>query len=250
MPVYPPNDNNSIIRRKAMPSVPTFSTYDILLFAVIAVFILALIAQERVQSTYKKYSRIPTRANVSASNVAFELLRRSGSSATIARTAGSLTDNFNPRTGVVSLSEPVFNSSSVAAVAVAAHEIGHVMQYEEGYGPIKLRNAILPVAQIGSSAAPFIVIIGMFFGSYTLSMVGVYLFAAVLLFQVATLPVEINASRRALEMLSANGYIAGDETTGARKVLRAAAMTYVVAALATIVSLFRLLAIANNSRRG
>ena len=124
------------------------------------------------------------------------------------------------------------------------------MQYEEGYGPIKLRNAILPVAQIGSSAAPFIVIVGMFFGSYTLSMVGVYLFAAVLLFQVATLPVEINASRRALEMLSANGYIAGDETTGARKVLRAAAMTYVVAALATIVSLFRLLAIANNSRRG
>ena len=232
--------------------MPYFFGIDITyIIFIIPALIFGIWAQISVKSAFSKYSRVPSARGYTGAEVAKLLLEQNGIyDVTIRHISGSLTDNFNPRTGVVSLSEPVFNSSSVAAVAVAAHEIGHVMQYEEGYGPIKLRNAILPVAQIGSSAAPFIVIVGMFFGSYTLSMVGVYLFAAVLLFQVATLPVEINASRRALEMLSANGYIAGDETTGARKVLRAAAMTYVVAALATIVSLFRLLAIANNSRRG
>ena len=143
----------------------------------------------------------------------------------------------------------MYNSDSVAAYAVMAHELGHVMQHRDSYIPIKIRNAILPVAQLGSFAAPYIVIIGLILNSGTLAMIGVYLFAAVFLFQLVTLPVEFNASNRAIELLSEGGYIMRDNTSGVKKVLRAAASTYVVSTLATLVSLLRLLALAKRSNR-
>ncbi len=162
---------------------------------------------------------------------------------------GRLTDHFDPRTNIVGLSEAVYNDNSVAALAVAAHEIGHVMQYETGYIPFRVRNAILPVASFGSQAAPFIVIIGLIMSSYNLAMFGVILFAGMLLFQVVTLPVEFNASRRAIEMLESGGYLSYDEAPQAKAVLRAAALTYVVAALASLVTLLRLLGMASRTRR-
>jgi len=225
------------------------NSYTLLWVAVIAVLILGIAAQVRVKRVYTEFSRIGAASGVSAAQMASELLRNAGSNVRVEQIAGALTDNFNPRTGVVSLSQSTYSSSSIAALAVAAHEIGHVMQHEEGYGPIKVRNLLLPVASIGSSAAPYITILGVVLGSFNLAMLGVYLFLGILLFQLVTLPVEFNASRRGLEMLDAGGYIAIDERAGASKVLRAAATTYVVAALSTLVSFLRLLAMASNTRR-
>ena len=172
-----------------------------------------------------------------------------GSNVTLHRVRGTLTDHFDPKNKSVALSEGVYDSASVAALAIAAHEIGHVMQYQEGYFPIKLRNAILPVANFGSKAAPFIVIIGIAMGSLNLAMAGVVLFGAMLAFQLVTLPVEFNASRRALDMLVSNGFLAVEEEPGAKKVLRAAAMTYVASALASAANLLRLLSMVNSRRR-
>lgn len=213
------------------------------------VMVLSLGAQGKVQSTFRKYAAKPTQRGLAASRVAQELLSRGGSSVQLTRVSGTLTDHYDPKRGVVGLSDQVYDSSSVAAIAVAAHEIGHVMQYQEGYGPIRFRNAILPVAAIGSQAAPWIVIMGLFFGSYRLAMVGVILFGAMLAFQVATLPVEFNASSRALRMLEEGNYITYEESDGARVVLKAAAMTYVYAALASLVTFLRLFAMANRGRR-
>ncbi|MEL7602237.1 MAG: zinc metallopeptidase [Bacillota bacterium] len=220
-----------------------------LLFALIGVFILSMIAQAGVQRTFAKYAQVKASAGISASSVARELLRREGSPVQVTPVQGRLTDHFDPRSNIVGLSEAVYNDNSVAALAVAAHEIGHVMQYETGYIPIRVRNAILPVASFGSQAAPFIVIIGLIMSSYNLAMFGVILFAAMLLFQVVTLPVEFNASHRAIEMLEGGGYLSYDEVPQAKAVLRAAALTYVVAALASLVTLLRLLGMAGRTRR-
>ena len=220
--------------------------YDTLFLAVIVVFILGIWAQIRVKNTYKKYSQEYASSGVTAANMAERMLSEHGSSVQVTMIPGSLTDNYNPRTGLVSLSESTYGSTSVAALAVAAHEIGHVMQHQEGYIPIKIRNAILPAASIGSTAAPYIVILGAIMGSYNLAMIGVYLFLAML---IVTLPVELNASGRGLEMLESGGYISYDQRGDAKAVLKAAAMTYIVAALSTLVSFLRLLMIANNSRR-
>ena len=162
---------------------------------------------------------------------------------------GTLTDNYNPVTGVVSLSQGVYGSSSIAALAIAAHELGHVMQHEQEYLPIKIRNTVLPVASIGSRSAPYITLLGVFMGSYNLAMIGVWLFLAMLIFQVVTLPVELNASSRALNMLQDGGYISYDQRSSARRVLNAAAMTYVVAALSTLISFIRLFAMARSTKR-
>lgn len=223
--------------------------YDTLFLAVIVVFILGIWAQIRVKNTYKKYSQEYASSGVTAANMAERMLSEHGSSVQVTMIPGSLTDNYNPRTGLVSLSESTYGSTSVAALAVAAHEIGHVMQHQEGYIPIRIRNAILPAASIGSTAAPYIVILGAIMGSYNLAMIGVYLFLAMLIFQIVTLPVELNASSRGLEMLESGGYISYDQRGDAKAVLKAAAMTYIVAALSTLVSFLRLLMIAGNSRR-
>ncbi|HWR23959.1 MAG TPA: zinc metallopeptidase [Feifaniaceae bacterium] len=227
---------------------PAFG-YDSTLWLIIGAMILSMIAQGAVRRTFQKYDRVTASANMPAADIARELLRQQGSPVQVASVGGELTDHFNPKTNIVGLSQTVYHERSVAAIAVAAHEIGHVMQYEQGYLPIRVRNAILPVASFGSQAAPWIVIAGLLFSNYNLAMAGVILFGAMLLFQVVTLPVEFNASSRAVEMLSSGGYLSYDEVPQAKKVLRAAAFTYVVAALASLANFLRLLGIANRSRR-
>ena len=226
-----------------------YGSYDILLFGVLLVMILGFWAQGRVQKIYRQYSSVGSSSGISAAEMASRMLRQNGSSVQVTQIAGNLTDNYNPRTGIVSLSQGVYGSSSIAALAVAAHEIGHVMQHENDYLPIRIRNMVLPAASIGSRSAPYITILGVLMGSYNLAMVGVYLFLAMLIFKVVTLPVEFNASSRALNMLQAGGYISNDERYSARKVLNAAALTYVVAALSTLVSFLRLFMMAKNTRR-
>ena len=222
---------------------------DMLLFLALAVMVLGLVAQSRVTRVYKKYSSERASSGITAAQMAHNLLRNAGSSVQVAQVAGQLTDNYNPQTGVVSLSQSTYSSSSIAALAVAAHEIGHVLQYQEGYTPIKIRNTILPVASIGSSAAPWLVLLGVFMGSYNLAMLGVWLFLGILVFQFVTLPVEFNASRRAIALLEDGGYISYDQRSGASAVLRAAAMTYVVATLSALVSFLRLFLMAKSARR-
>ena len=219
------------------------------LILLLLVMVVSMLAQGKVQRTFARYAEMPTERGIPASEVARELLTQHDSGVELTQVSGTLTDHFNPKTGIVGLSEQVYGSSSIAAVAVAAHEIGHVMQYQEGYFPIRLRNAVLPVAAIGSQAAPWIVLAGLFFGNGTLAMVGVVLFGAMLLFQVVTLPVEFNASGRALRMLEEGNYISYEESDGAKKVLSAAAMTYVYAALAALITFLRLLSLANRARR-
>lgn len=226
-----------------------YGGYDILFFGVIAVLILSFWAQGRVRKIYKRYSSEGSYSGISAAEMASRILRENGSSVQVAQVAGILTDNYNPGTGVVSLSQGVYGSSSIAALAIAAHELGHVMQHQQDYLPIKIRNMVLPVASIGSRSAPYITLLGVLMGSYNLAMIGVWLFLAMLIFQVVTLPVEFNASSRAIEMLQSGGYISNDQAPSARKVLSAAAFTYVVAALSTLISFLRLFAMARNTRR-
>lgn len=220
--------------------------YIILLIAVMGI---SLYAQNKVQRTFSKYSETFVSSGLHAEEIAQQLLNRANSPVQIQPVQGALTDHYDPRSGIVGLSTQVYGQRSIAAIAVAAHEIGHVLQYQEGYAPIRLRNAILPVASIGSYAAPWIVILGLMMGSFNLAMVGVVLFGAMLVFQVVTLPVEFNASSRALRMLEEGNYITYEESDGAKKVLNAAAMTYVWAAVASLISFLRLLAMANRSRR-
>jgi len=220
--------------------------YIILLIAVMGI---SLYAQSKVQRTFTKFSETYVSSGLRAEEIAQQLLNRANSPVQIQPVQGSLTDHYDPKSGIVGLSTQVYGQSSIAAIAVAAHEIGHVLQYQEGYAPIRLRNAILPVASIGSYAAPWIVILGLMMGSFNLAMIGVVLFGAMLVFQVVTLPVEFNASSRALRMLEEGNYITYEESDGAKKVLNAAAMTYVWAAVASLISFLRLLAMANRSRR-
>ncbi len=225
------------------------STDGIYIILLLVVMGISFYAQSKVQKTFNQFAQTPVSSGLCAEEIASQLLYRANSTVQITAVQGSLTDHFDPKNGVVGLSTQVYGQSSVAAVAVAAHEIGHVMQYQEGYAPIRLRNAILPVASIGSYAAPWIVILGLMMGSFNLAMAGVILFGAMLVFQVVTLPVEFNASSRALRMLEEGNYITYEESDGARKVLNAAAMTYVWAAVASLVSFLRLLALANRTRR-
>lgn len=227
-----------------------YSTDQLYLFGLIILAVVGMIASSRVQSAFRKYSSLPASCGLTAAETARRLLLNGGSNAQLQRVSGALTDHYDPRNNTVGLSEAVYDQSSVSALAVAAHEIGHVMQYQEGYGPIKLRNAVLPVARLSSTVAPWLVLLGVFMGSYPLATFGTVLFAAILLFQVATLPVEFNASRRAIAMLTEGGYLSSrEEEQAAKKVLKAAAMTYVVAALSTFLTFLRLLSLSNRARR-
>ena len=223
---------------------------DSMLWLVLLVAVIGMIASARVKSTFNKYSKLLSRTGLRACDVAGRLLYEGGSDVRLTRVSGSLTDHFNPKTNTVGLSEAVYDQTSVAALAVAAHEIGHVMQYQEGYQPIRFRNTIMPVANIGSMLSPYIVLAGVFLGSYELALFGAILFGGIFLFQLVTLPVELNASNRAIEMLCSGGYITGaEEEKAARAVLRAAAMTYVVAVLSAFVSFLRLFMIAGRAKR-
>lgn len=218
-------------------------------FIMIPVIIFAFICQIKVNSSYKKYSRIRNSRNLTGAQAAYELLQMNGiSDVRIKRIAGNLTDHYNPKTKEICLSEGVFNSNSVAAVGIACHEAGHACQHAHGYFPLKIRNAIIPVTRFGSYLGIPLAIIGLIFNWGPLVYVGIILYAAVALFQLITLPVEFNASKRALQTIRANGFLVGTEYNGAKKVLTAAALTYVAALASALATLLRLLLVAGRRR--
>jgi Zn-dependent membrane protease YugP len=208
----------------------------------IPALLLALYAQNKVRRTFAAMSRVQTRRGLSGAQVAATILRASGLSAIgVEQQPGSLTDHYDPRAKKVRLSEPVYSGRSLASVGVAAHEVGHALQDSAGYLPLKLRHGLLGPAQIGSTLAWPLAIGGFLFGYPQLLDIGILLFAGVVLFHLVTLPVELNASNRALEQLSRTGMLSTDEIPGAQKVLNAAALTYVAAAAVAVMHLLRLL---------
>ncbi len=221
--------------------------YYILL--VVPVLILSFIASAKVNSSFKKYSSVMSSRRLTGAQAAFEILRYYGiTNVRIERVSGNLTDHYDPRTNVIRLSDNVYNSTSVAAIGVACHEAGHAAQYAEHYSPIKIRNNILPLANIGSRLGFPIAIIGYFLDFGPLAIAGVVFFSFAVLFQLATLPVEFNASRRALNVISDADILSDDEKKGARKVLTAAAMTYVASLAVSIANLLRLILTVNRRR--
>ena len=219
------------------------------LIFVLPTLILAMWAQAKVSSTYAKYGKIRSMCGITGAQVAEMILRQNGiHNVTIERIAGNLTDHFDPRTNVIRLSEAVYGSASVAALGVAAHETGHALQHNQGYVPIKMRNAVLPVANLGSQAAFPLVLFGLLFNSGIMIDIGIILFGAVVLFQLFTLPVEFDASHRAISVLDSEAILEDEELKGAKKVLTAAAMTYVAAAASAIGNLLRLLYISGRRR--
>lgn len=216
---------------------------------VLPALIFAMWAQYNVQSTFKKYSKVASERGMTGYDAARRILDANGlHHVRIEQVAGDLTDHYDPKANVIRLSDTVHSVSSVAAVGVAAHEAGHAVQYAEGYSPIKIRTAIIPITRIGSNLAFPLVLLGLLFSAPLLAGIGVILFGAAVLFQLVTLPVEFNASSRAIAALSDSGM--SDEAVGdAKKVLRAAAMTYVAALATAIGNFLRLLTIANRSRR-
>lgn len=224
--------------------------YDWTYILVLIGLALGLWAQASVKRAYAEQSRVSTRLHQPASAVVMDMLRRNGNSAVSLRQVhGELTDHYNPGDETLSLSDSVYHSDSVAALGIAAHEAGHAMQKLTGYGPLALRSAMVPAVNIGSTAAMPIFIAGLIFSWQPLVTVGIVLFSLSMLFALITLPVEFDASRRAVEMLTSGGYVTADEEAGVRKVLRAAAMTYVAAAVASMLNVLRLILISNRRRR-
>lgn len=213
--------------------------------------VICMIASARVKSTYRKYAKVMSASGLTGAQAAEMILRRNGVlGVTVQHVEGELTDHYDPARGVVNLSDATYNSTSVAAIGVAAHECGHVMQHETEYLPLKIRTALVPVANIGSNVGIWIVMLGLILGlNDTLAMIGIYLFSFGVLFQLVTLPVEFDASRRALVMLQDYGILGQTEVQGSRSVLSAAAMTYVASAAASVLQLLRLLMIVNGGRR-
>lgn len=223
--------------------------FDWTYILIIPGLLLGLWAQSRINSAYQRYSRQGTRLGRPACDVVDDLLRRNGNYAvSVSATRGELTDHYDPRTETLRLSEGVYNSSSIAALGIAAHEAGHAMQKHEEYAPLKMRTAIVPVVNIGSQLATPLFIAGLVFSWEPLLTLGIVAFSLSVLFSLITLPVEFDASRRAVRMLQDGGYVTGEELTGVQKVLNAAALTYVAAAVTSLLSLIRLLLIARNRR--
>jgi Zn-dependent membrane protease YugP len=225
---------------------PIFFTSMLLLVPGI---ILSLYAQFKVKSTFKKYSTKKAVSGVTGAQASRRLLDQSGlTDVTIEEIPGNLTDHYDPRSRVLRLSQGVARSDSLAALGVAAHETGHAIQDAKGYVPMKIRSAVVPVASFGSSLGPMIFFMGLIFSSFRpLMTFGIVLFTAAVIFQIVTLPVEFDASSRAMGLLQSNGLVVQSEAQGARKVLTAAALTYVAAALMAILSLVRMILISRES---
>lgn len=222
--------------------------YYYILF-VIPPLIFAAWAQFKVKSTFHKYAGYHSGQGYTAVMIARLILDQNGLfHVKIEMTSGNLTDHFDPRANVIRLSESVYHSTSVASIGVAAHEVGHAIQYSKGYLPIKIRNAVIPLTNIGSTLAFPLAILGVIFSFEPLITIGIWLFVAVVFFQFITLPVEFNASRRALNTLKNDHILIGEEYTGAKKVLTAAALTYVGALLVAVGNLLRLLALTGRRR--
>ena len=220
------------------------------LYILLPAILLGLYAQFKVKSTYSKYSRVNNSRGWTASQVARKILDDNGLyNVQIVHIRGNLTDNFNPKTMTVSLSDTVYSSSSVAAIGVAAHECGHAVQHAEQYLPIKIRSALVPVTNFGSSIGFILLAAGLIFSNYSIAMFGVLLYSLMAVFQLVTLPVEYNASSRALKTLEQCLILDDEEVGMAKKVLSAAALTYVAALVSTLATILRLLLIVNSSTR-
>ena len=217
---------------------------------VMIAFIFSMVAQTKVSGTFNKYSRVGNKKGLTGAQVATQMLQGAGIyDVSVQRVAGNLTDHYDPRTKTLRLSQGVYDSTSVAALGVAAHETGHAIQHDVGYAPLGLRSMLVPLANFGSRMAMPLILIGflfsasMGFGGSTLITLGILFFSLSVAFTLITLPVEFNASRRAIRILAEDGYLGAEEIGGAKKVLSAAAMTYVAAAFAAVAQLLRLIAI-------
>ena len=217
--------------------------YDPTYMLIVISALISLFAQFLVNSRFSKYSRVRSRSGMTGAQAAERILQSQGIyDVAIQRVSGKLTDHYDPRNKTLNLSDAVYASTSVAAVGVAAHECGHAIQHARGYAPLSFRSALVPVANMGSQLSWLFIILGIFFGgSHTLIMIGILMFSAAVLFQLVTLPVEFNASGRALKLLSETGILQKDEVSDTRKVLSAAALTYVAAATTAVLQLLRLL---------
>ncbi|MCM1127141.1 MAG: zinc metallopeptidase [Lachnospiraceae bacterium] len=233
--------------------------YDPTYLLVLIGAVLCIAASSRVNSTYRKYARVRARSGMTGAEAAKRILQMSGiSDVQIQHVSGELTDHYDPSKKVLRLSDTVYDSRSVAAIGVAAHECGHALQHKEGYFPLKFRSALVPAANIGSKLGLPLVILGLILGIgfdlpgggyFSLAQIGIWVFSLAVLFQVITLPVEFNASGRALKMLGNYGIMTGDEVDDCKRVLGAAALTYVAAAASSILQLLRLIILSGNRRR-
>ncbi len=215
--------------------------------------VICMIASARVKGTFNKYSQIRSMSGMNGAQVAQRVLQAAGIyDVQVRHVSGSLTDHYDPRTKTVNLSDPVYNATSVAALGVAAHECGHAIQHAKSYAPLSIRSALVPIANFGSMLAWPVILIGLFFNTRSSGLIidiGIILFSAAVLFQLVTLPVEFDASRRALVMLRTQGILADDELKYTRRVLKSAALTYVASAAAAILQLLRIILITNGRRR-
>ena len=221
-------------------------TYILVLIGVV----LSVLASSKVKSTFNKYSRVRSMAGITGAEAAERILRQSGIyDVRIEHISGNLTDHYDPSNKVLRLSDSVYGSTSVAAIGVAAHECGHAVQHQVGYAPLSIRSALVPVANFGSSLSWPIFVAGLIFSIGPLLDIGIILFLAAVLFQVVTLPVEFNASARAIRLLDSCGILGQQEIGGTKKVLTAAALTYVASLAASILQLLRLLILSGGRRR-
>ena len=215
--------------------------------------VICMIASARVKGTFNKYSQLRSMSGMNGAQVAQRVLQAAGIyDVQVRHVSGSLTDHYDPRTKTVNLSDPVYNATSVAALGVAAHECGHAIQHAKSYAPLSIRSALVPIANFGSMLAWPVILIGLLFNTRSSGLIidiGILLFSAAVLFQLVTLPVEFDASRRALVMLRTQGILADDELRYTRRVLKSAALTYVASAAAAILQLRRIILITNGRRR-
>ena len=215
--------------------------------------VICMIASARVKGTFNKYSQLRSMSGMNGAQVAQRVLQAAGIyDVQVRHVSGSLTDHYDPRTKTVNLSDPVYNATSVAALGVAAHECGHAIQHAKSYAPLSIRSALVPIANFGSMLAWPVILIGLLFNTRSSGLIidiGILLFSAAVLFQLVTLPVEFDASRRALVMLRTQGRLADDELRYTRRVLKSAALTYVASAAAAILQLLRIILITIGRRR-
>ncbi len=230
--------------------MPFFYYYDPTYVLVIIGFIFAMIASTGVQNAFNKYSKVKSYRGYTGADAARKILDDNGLyNVQIEHINGNLSDHYDPKANVIRLSDATYSDTSVAAIGVAAHEAGHAVQHAVGYAPIKVRNAIVPAVNLCSALSMPLFLIGLIFTLPALTTLGIALFSGALVFQVVTLPVEFNASRRALNILNTSAMLEEDELLGAKKVLRAAAMTYVAAVISTALQLLRLVLLSNSRRR-
>lgn len=219
------------------------------LLLVVPALIISVIAQIRVKGTFNRFSSVGNSKNMTGADVARYLLKTNGIfDVQVMQIGGQLTDHYDPRQKVLRLSDSTYASTSVAAIGVAAHETGHAIQHKLKYGPLVLRSTLVPIANIGSSAGPYIAVLGLFMNWPLIINLGLILFAGAIVFYLITLPVEFNASKRAIDCLNSTGILMKDELQSAKKVLNAAAMTYVSSALVAVASFIRLLLLSGQRR--